>query len=373
MLTRLNSFFRENEKRGKSWAGREFLLTILVRHRRGTHMPFGKKAAAAPPSASSFSWKAIEPTGWYARDPTRPLLAPILVQPDRPVLSKSSLHACLTGYSRAAPPQPDLGRLPGASDATRSEELKDLACCYAAAKAFVREIEFRGYDRLLEFFNTPVRDVSDDVKGVIHIGAHVGQEAHWYYSKVGTNCVHIEANPAIMPRLQKNVGMFGHTSIQAVLWNAAGEERDFFFTDNDSLSASVVGNLTEHNQRTFVNEHCPQSSGSTKLITTDWASLCAQHPQLCNPTYDMLVIDTQGAEYQVVEGIIESTKRGPALLGIQQFRRIVVECSNVELYEGQKLQPELEELLVAHGFVNQANQHPVHGDVLYVNTNYQCS
>ena len=39
----------------------------------------------------------------------------------------------------------------------------------------------------------------------------------------------------------------------------------------------------------------------------------------------------------------------------------------------QHFQPELEELLVAHGFVNQANQHPVHGDVLYVNTNYQCS
>lgn len=334
-------------------------------------MPFGKKAAA-PPSASSFTWSDVQTTGgWYARDTSRPHLAPVLVKPDRPVLSKSSLRACLTGFSRTPPPRADLGRLPGEGDESRSQELQDLAYCYAAAKAFVQEMESQGYDRLAEYFTTPARDVSDDVTGVIHIGAHIGQEAHWYYSKVGTNCVHVEANPAIMPRLEKNVSMFGHSSIQAVLWNVAGEERDFFFTDNDSQSASIVGNLTEHNQKTFVNEPCPQSTGSTKLTTTDWASLCAQHPQLCNSVHDMIVIDTQGAEYQIVEGIIESAKQNSALRGLQQFRRVVVECSNVELYEGQKLQPELEGLLTAHGFVNEANYHPTHGDVLYVNPNYQ--
>ena len=34
------------------------------------------------------------------------------------------------------------------------------------------------------------------------------------------------------------------------------------------------------------------------------------------------------------------------------------------------IQPELEELLAAHGFVNEKNSHPSHGNVLYVNPNY---
>ena len=47
---------------------------------------------------------------------------------------------------------------------------------------------------------------------------------------------------------------------------------------------------------------------------------------------------TQGAEYQILESIIQSSGKNPNLRGLKQFQRILLECSNIELYHGQKLQ-----------------------------------
>jgi len=184
--------------------------------------------------------------------------------------------------------------------------------------------------------------------------------------------VHIECNPKLIPQLAANVTPFGHTCIQACLWNVAGQQREFFFTDcgtNDSQSASIVGNLTIACREKFNL----QDTGSTLLTTTYWHTLCAQHPLLGDANYDFLVIDTQGAEYQILESIIQSSGKNPNLRGLKQFQRILLECSNIELYHGQKLQPEVEALLTAHGFVNVEKRYPEHDNVLYVNSNYSCA
>ena len=70
---------------------------------------------------------------------------------------------------------------------------------------------------------------------------HVNERVCWtrYYSKVNKNCVHIEENPRIMDELKQNVEPFGHMCIQALLWNVAGEERDFFLTDSNGNESQV--------------------------------------------------------------------------------------------------------------------------------------
>jgi len=65
------------------------------------------------------------------------------------------------------------------------------------------------------------------VRGVIHVGAHVGQEAFEYYSLVQDKAVHIECNPAVIPALRQNVSCLGQAVIHACLWGSAGERRKF--------------------------------------------------------------------------------------------------------------------------------------------------
>jgi hypothetical protein len=109
-------------------------------------------------------------------------------------------------------------------------DMRLIAQAVLSAKLFLSEMEARGVGNLEDF--NPLEFVSKDVNGVIHIGAHTGQEAAWYFaSHIAQKVVHIECNPNMIPRLEENVKGFGHVAIQACLWNVAGEERDFFFTD----------------------------------------------------------------------------------------------------------------------------------------------
>jgi hypothetical protein len=117
----------------------------------------------------------------------------------------------------------------GATAATNIQNLAQAVCC---AKLFLSEMEALGMGNLDVLCKGPLEFVSKDVNGVIHIGAHTGQEAAWYFaSHIAQKVVHIECNPNMIPRLEENVKGFGHVAIQACLWNVAGEERDFFFTD----------------------------------------------------------------------------------------------------------------------------------------------
>ena len=81
------------------------------------------------------------------------------------------------------------------------------------------------------------------------------------------------------------------------------------------------------------------------------------HPMGLKP--DILLIDTQGSEYQIFEGGTETLKTVKAIL---------CEWSKLELYKGQKMLEDIERLLGAAGFskkfeVNQWSN--FHGDAIF--------
>jgi len=101
-----------------------------------------------------------------------------------------------------------------------------------------------------------------------------------------------------------------------------------------------------------------------QLMTTDWCSLANEHPRLMDPSLNLLVLDTQGAEYEILEGMAASR-------GLGQFQKLLVECSNQQFYEGQRLQTDVDALLASQGFAKAGDvwtnaAFPDHGDVLYV-------
>ena len=201
--------------------------------------------------------------------------------------------------------------------------------------------------------------IGDGVLGVIHVGAHLGQEAPGYFLSVGDNVIHIECNAQLVPRLRENVGCFGHQVVQACVWSG-NEERMFHVASNDAESSTLVGNFSQET----LSGATVSINDSWAVKTESWAAIIARHPEIAKSVYNMLVLDTQGAEYDILLGIVET-------LGLGQFSKIQVECSNKEFHRGQKLQPDIEALLQSHGFVNVRKQYPIHGDVVFINPSYR--
>lgn len=236
-----------------------------------------------------------------------------------------------------------------------------MQCC----RMLYQELESIGIMENMTSALSVISPLDAATSGVIHIGAHRGQEAPAYFCKVGSNVTWIECNPAIMKSLADNVAMYGHKCIEACLWNKAGEQRTLHLTSNDNQSASIVGNLTDEARQkwSFMQLAGSEASGSVKVTTTDWQSLTQMHPYLTNPSFNFLVVDAQGAEYEILEAVIQSKP-----YGLQQFRRLLVECSTKKFYDGQKLQVDVNTLLFNNGFDNAGviAGDGEHSDVLYV-------
>ena len=188
--------------------------------------------------------------------------------------------------------------------------------------------------------------------GIIQIGAHAGEEARQHHQKVGPNMIWIEAQPELMGKLRRNVSPFGHQAINATLWNRSGVNTTFHVTNN-SVSSSLLEPY-KHIER-YGNQVCVKKK--INVVTITWADLVQQHPELLNPVFNCLIIDCQGAEYQVLQGI------GPDL--IQQFDSLEVEISNNEQYRNQKIHTEVTALLNSWGYGTTHQHNAVHGCALY--------
>ena len=73
-------------------------------------------------------------------------------------------------------------------------------------------------------------------KGIIHLGAHIGQEAEDCSSV--KNVLWIEGNPAIIPELEKNIEKYeGNIAYQALVSDVDGQKIDFNITNNGQSSS----------------------------------------------------------------------------------------------------------------------------------------
>lgn len=258
-----------------------------------------------------------------------------------------------------------IAQCPRSLELQRPEHRSLLAAMMQCSRMLYHELQSAGVSEDMTSPPYVVAPVDASTTGIIHIGAHRGQEAPWYFAKVGRNVAWLECNPSLMPSLEANVAPYGHRCLQACLWNKAGETRTLHLTSNDNQSASIVGNLTDEARAKWANMSLAgsEANGCIQLVTTDWTSLVQSHPWLAVPTFNFLVVDTQGAEYEILEAIAQSKPNG-----LQQFRRLLVECSSKRFYEGQRLQSDVDSLLKMNGFVCSGiiAGDGEHSDILYV-------
>lgn len=197
------------------------------------------------------------------------------------------------------------------------------------------------------------------INGIIHIGAHLGQEAA-LYNQCGIQSVDwFEANPELIPGLVENVQKYGQRAHNALFTDTDNQACTFNVTSNSGKSSSILA-LKKHLQ------HHPhvKLAKQISLIGFTGDHILNNSPDLIHWSSsanksNMLVIDVQGAELKVFNGLTQTLK---------SIDYIFVEVNTAELYEGCGLLPEVDKFLLQHGFKRVATYMTPHewGDAFYM-------
>lgn len=188
------------------------------------------------------------------------------------------------------------------------------------------------------------------ITGVIHLGAHTGEEAEDYEACGIHNVWWIEGNPKLMQELACNTTMkYGHNCINALVTDVDHGERQFNVTNANSLSSSVLEFGTH-----------PQFSPEIKFI---------EHPILETRTLDSLV-----EEYQI-EGcnMLNMDLQGAemlALLGASKTLEVIdyiyTEVNEAEVYIDCAKMDDIDAYLWDFDRVETSMTHAGWGDALLV-------
>jgi len=190
-------------------------------------------------------------------------------------------------------------------------------------------------------------------KGVLHIGANIGEEAPVYDQLGIKKQIWIEGNPEIFLKLKQNINY----NPQAVALNyVIGDENKqvtFHVSNNGSQSSSVL-ELGTHKQQ-HPNVHYV-SHFETTMYRIDSLGLDLEG-------VDLLNIDLQGAELMALKGMGELLK---------QFKWAYLEVNMEELYLECALLDTLDLFMVANNFVRVETKmcgRNGWGDALYLKIN----
>ena len=193
--------------------------------------------------------------------------------------------------------------------------------------------------------------MGEKITGVIHVGAHYAEEAEEYAS-LKVPVVWFEGHPTyaaeMMQRLKKYDNQIG---VPILLSNKDDETVDFWITADEYASSMLKPSYHQ-----IQNPHA-------KIVDRIW--LKARRFDAVWPimdldilNYNLLVLDVQGAEARVWEGMSDLTSG---------FKAIVSEYSTVEFYEGV---PKLSDLDLMYDGFERIDPKPgtehIHADALYV-------
>lgn len=189
-------------------------------------------------------------------------------------------------------------------------------------------------------------------KQVLHIGAHLGEEAEEYYNCGDPVVCWVEANPNVIEKIKQNISFFSNQYVvNFLVTDQDGQEREFHLTNYDGMSSSIF-DFDRHPiyspDTVFVNH--------LLLKTITISSLC----DIYDLSPDMLCLDIQGAELLALRGA------GNVLNNV---RWIYTEVSTASVYDGGAQMHEIDAFLEQWGarVETDLGMHGgTHGDALYI-------
>lgn len=172
-------------------------------------------------------------------------------------------------------------------------------------------------------------------RGVLHLGAHVGQEAEVYAAAGIPRVVWVEANPNVFGRLTANISRFqGHSAHLAAISDRDGEEALLLLASNEESSSLLRMKLHRERYPGILQD------ASVKVRTTTVDSFLGKEG-IAPATLDFVNMDLQGAEMRALAGMAAH---------LPYVRYLYTEVNFEELYEGCCLFKDLRPFLEKNGF-----------------------
>jgi FkbM family methyltransferase len=189
--------------------------------------------------------------------------------------------------------------------------------------------------RLRRFFAPDPNRFLRSVRGVVHVGANVGQERD-LYARYGLDVLWVEPIPDVFAELRRNIERYPRQrALECLVTDRDDAEYEFHVANNRGESSSIL-DLKEH------KTVWPKVAFTTtiKLRSVTLPALLVRE-RLDPAAYDALVMDTQGSELLVLRGAT------PLLAG---FKFIKTEVPDFEAYAGCAQLADIGGFLVEHGF-----------------------
>jgi len=172
-------------------------------------------------------------------------------------------------------------------------------------------------------------------KGIIHVGAHIGEEAFQYEECGIDNVIWIEGNPEVFKVLCENISKYTNNyAFNCIISDKDNVEVDFNITNNNESSSILELDLhKKHHPQIYVTNVI---KGKTKTLSTLF-----KENKIDINNYNFMNIDLQGAELQ-------------ALIGFEEFLdkidMIYTEVNKNTLYKDCTLIDNLDEYLKKWNF-----------------------
>lgn len=222
----------------------------------------------------------------------------------------------------------------------RKPEHNALATMYRMSRRLLRPVKALSKTMTILLFGE-LHDYLSRCRGVIHVGANVGQERDLYADR-GLSVLWIEPIPSVFAKLIDNIGEEPkQRAINALLLDKDDVEQVFHVASNDGASSSIFdfhmhGDIWP--EISYVGDLTMRSSTLPSVLKREGVELSE---------YDALVLDTQGSELLVLRGAEQ-------ILG--GFRYVQTEAADFESYRDGALASEIMSFMKGHGFVLRYRQ-----------------
>jgi FkbM family methyltransferase len=194
------------------------------------------------------------------------------------------------------------------------------------------------------------------IDNILHIGACLGEEIIFYQRLHPKKVYWFEPNPKLLLKLNENVS--GQSFESLVFPYAVSNKKgtsEFNIIENTTKTNPGCSSL--QNLKIHAELYTDITKVDTCIVETINIDEFLRENNL-ESNFDLVSLDTQGHDFE----ILSSSDL------IFNAKAIVIETAKVELYEGQKIDTEIDALLESKGYYkNYYHQfHSVWGDSLYL-------
>ena len=187
--------------------------------------------------------------------------------------------------------------------------------------------------------------------GVLHIGAHEGQERSMY-ANLGVRVMWIEADPRVYSILVKNISKYKNQKAKNVLLGSKNKKKHKFYISSNNKESSSIYNFGGGNSNQELRMVETTFLEMKKLINCFSSETISLYPHW--------VIDVQGAELDVLKGTGK-------LLNFCYSLEVEVTSQSLNLYQGGSKINEVVAFLKLNGFTNiQDTELVSHGNLNFV-------